>query len=109
LDRRGRKVAYFAVINDSGPAWNPARARRDQEKWAEHAAFIDAQADERFVIAVGPLSPTRALLIVDSTSELAVRSRLAEDPWMKMGILRVLSIDPWEVLVGKEVLAAKVR
>lgn len=100
-------MPYFAVTNESGPAWNPSRTRRDQEKWTEHAEFIDALAAERFFILVGPLSPTRSLLIVDSLNEQAVRARLAEDPWMKMGILRVLSIDPWEVLVGKEALTAK--
>jgi uncharacterized protein YciI len=101
-------MAYFAVINESGPTWNPSRARRAQENWTKHAAFIDALADEGFLLLVGPLSPTRALLIAESVSEEAVRARIALDPWMETGILRVRSFDPWEVLVGKELLAAKV-
>jgi hypothetical protein len=28
-----------------------------------------------------------------------VEARLGEDPWMAMGILRVASIEPWEVLL----------
>ena len=95
-------MAYFAVVNESGPAWNPSRSRRDQEKWTEHAAYIDALAVEGFFLLVGPLSPTKSLLVVQADSENAVATRLAEDPWRKMGILRVLSIEPWEVLVGKE-------
>jgi uncharacterized protein YciI len=98
-------MAYFVVTNEQGPAWQNSRSMRDQEKWAEHAEFIDALTDERFVILAGPLeggTSHRALLIVDSTSVQVVRSRFAEDPWMRMGILRILTIEPWEVLVGKE-------
>ncbi len=101
-------MTYFVVITEAGPAWNPSRARRDQEKWAEHAAFIDGLANEHFLLLVGPLSPTRALQVLDAPSESAVRARLATDPWMTMGVLRILSIDPWEVLVGKERLAGTI-
>ena len=102
-------MPYFAVVNESGPAWNPSRSRRDQEKWAEHAAYIDALASEGFFLLVGPLSPTKSLLIVKSDSEQAVKTRLAEDPWRTMGILRLLSIEPWEVLVGQERLVGQRR
>jgi uncharacterized protein YciI len=101
-------MALFVVINESGPAWDLTRSRRDQEKWAEHAAFIDSLAEERFALLVGPLSPTRSLGVIDSVREEAARARLAEDPWMKMGMLRVHSIEPWEVLVGKEILTGPV-
>jgi len=100
-------MAYFAVVNESGPAWNPSRSRRDQEKWTEHAAYIDALAEEGFFLLVGPLSPTKSLLIINADSERAAATRLEEDPWRKMGILRVLSIEPWEVLVGKERLMSQ--
>jgi len=95
-------MAYFAVINDGGPAWDPARSRRNQEKWAEHATYIDSLAEKGFFLLVGPLSPTKSLLIVAAASDREVRDRLAEDPWRKLGILRLLSVEPWEVLVGKE-------
>jgi uncharacterized protein YciI len=100
-------MAYFAVVMDAGSAWNPSRTRRDQEKWTEHAEFIEALAAEHFLLIVGPLSPTRALQILRAPSETAVRERLADDPWMKMGVLRILSIDPWEVLVGEKRLSAE--
>ncbi len=99
-------MPYFAVINEAGPAWNPSRQRRDQDEWKEHAQFIDALAEEHFLLLVGPLSPTRALQILEAESEHAVRARLAQDPWMTKGTLRILSIDPWEVLVGKERLTS---
>jgi len=33
--------------------------------------------------------------------EVVLRKRLAEDPWMRTGVLRTLEIYPWEVLLGK--------
>ncbi len=99
-------MTYFVVINDSGPGWDPSRLRRDQDGWAEHAAYVDGLASEGFFLLVGPLSPTRSLLIVAADSETVARARLAEDPWRRRGTLRLVSIEPWEVLVGKERLAA---
>ena len=98
-------MAYFVVVNESGPAWNPSRSRREQEKWTEHAAYIDSLASEGFFLLVGPLSSTKSLLIVEADSEEAVRARLGEDPWRKIGILRLRSLEPWEVLVGQERLS----
>jgi uncharacterized protein YciI len=71
-------MPYFAAVNESGPAWNPSHSRRDREKWAEHAAYIDALASEGPFLLVGPLSPTKTLLIVKSDSEWTVKTRLAE-------------------------------
>jgi uncharacterized protein YciI len=100
-------MPYFVVTTEAGPAWNPARPRRDQDHWKEHAAFIDGLAEAGFTVAVGPLAPTRALQIIEAHDEAEVRARLAKDPWMQDGTLRILSLDPWEVLVGKERLAPK--
>jgi uncharacterized protein len=99
------KMVYFVVINEQGPNWIPSRSMRDQEKWTEHAAFVNALAEEGFIMFAGPLGGSsihRALLIADAESESAVRTRFAEDPWMQMGLLRVASVEPWEVLVGPE-------
>lgn len=102
-------MTHFVVTTEAGPAWDPARPRREQEGWREHAAFIDTLVDTGFLFLVGPLSPTRALQVVVAPDEVAVRRRLAEDPWIKTGTLRLLSIDPWEILVGKERLAGRSR
>jgi uncharacterized protein YciI len=102
-------MASFVVTTEAGPAWDPARPRREQDQWKAHAEFIDAQAAAGFILLVGPLSPTRALQVIEARNEAEVRSRLAEDPWMKTGMLRVLSLDPWEVLVGKERLVGPAR
>jgi hypothetical protein len=77
---------------------------RDQKGWPEHAVFVDALADERFVILGGPLGnyrKHRAMLILDAPNEETLRKRLAEDPWMLDGVLRTIEIYSWEILLGK--------
>src|SRR2546428_13046168 len=77
---------------------------RDQKGWPEHAVFMDALADEHFVKLGGPLGnyrKHRAMLILDAPNGEILRKRLAEDPWMRDGVLRTIEIYPWEILLGK--------
>lgn len=92
---------YFAVTREHGAAWDDARSLREQDGWAEHAAFMDALADETFVVLGGPVGDgAKTLLLVDAESEDAVRARLAADPWTPMGLLRIASIERWEILLA---------
>jgi uncharacterized protein YciI len=96
----------FAVIHEHGPAWDGSRTLREQDGWDAHAAFMDALADEGFVVLGGPLGDRRALmvdralLIVDAESEAEVRTRLGVDPWKPMKLLEVASVEPWVILLG---------
>lgn len=97
-------MPYFVVINEQGPGWDNKHPMREQKGWNEHAAFMDALESERFVVLGGPLrnySKHRAMLIVNAFDEKAVRERLAEDPWMRTGVLRTIEFYPWEILLGK--------
>jgi uncharacterized protein YciI len=90
---------YYLVRQARGPAWDPARARRDQDGWDEHAAFIDALTEEGVVILGGPLGEDTnqdVLLLVDVESDAAIRTRLADDPWMD-GVLTIQSVEPWTI------------
>jgi uncharacterized protein YciI len=102
-------VSLFAVVREAGPAWETGGIFQ-QPSVSEHAAFMNALADEGFVRFGGPLAGTeeghvRVLLIVDAESEAAIRRRLADDPWAATGQLRSVSIEPWKILVGAERLA----
>jgi uncharacterized protein YciI len=93
----------FAVTRGSGLAWASSRPLREQDGWTEHAAFMDALADEGFALLGGPLGGGeghRALLIVDADSEDEVHARLADDPWTTTPVLKTLAVEPWEVLIG---------
>ncbi|MGA8711225.1 MAG: YciI family protein [Thermoplasmata archaeon] len=102
-------MPYFVVLNEQGPAWVPSRPMRDQERWNEHAAYVNALVREGFVVMAGPVgdgSVHRALLIINAVSEAAIRARFEEDPWIQAGILLTAGIDPWEILASDDRLDA---
>ena len=96
-------MAFFVVINEQGPGWDPKRVMREQKGWTEHAKFMDALETEHFVVLGGPLkySKHRAMLVVNASEEHELRRSLADDPWMRTGVLRTIEIYPWEILLGK--------
>lgn len=97
-------MPYFVVVNEQGPSWHDGRPMREQAGWAEHASFMNELTEKRFVVLGGPLkggARHRAMLIVDAPDERTARRRLAEDPWMRSGLLRHLTIEPWEPLLGE--------
>jgi uncharacterized protein YciI len=96
---------YFLVERAKGPAWDHSKPRREQAGWDAHAAFMDALAEEGFVVLGGPIGEgdgDNALMIVDAESEASVRARLAEDPWQE-DMLVTETVRPWSVWVRAEV------
>lgn len=90
----------FAVTRTRGKAWNSAKPMNSQEQWPEHATFMDDLASNRFVILGGPLGDKGdVLLVVDAADEGEIRSTLARDPWSKLGLLELQSIQLWTVLL----------
>jgi hypothetical protein len=93
----------FVVFRSRGEAWNPSLPMREQAGWAEHARFMNDLAREGFVILGGPLGDgEQTLLILATSSENAVRARLAEDPWSSMRLLRIESVQPWNILLAHD-------
>jgi uncharacterized protein YciI len=98
-------MQHFAVILERGPAWDWSLPMRRQAEWEAHAAFMDALADEGFIVAGGPLGgendAARVLHIVAALDASAIEMRLAQDPWAPMHLLKTVSIEPWTVLLGR--------
>jgi uncharacterized protein YciI len=97
-------VTAFAVEREAGRGWT-AGGIFDQPAVNEHATFMNALADEGFVLFGGPLAGSedgrvRVLLIVEAKSEVEIRRRLADDPWVRTEQLVTTSIEPWNVIVG---------
>src|SRR5207302_366946 len=68
--------------------------------WDEHAAFMDGLAGEGFIVLGGPLGDGSSFLhVVDAATEQEITARFAADPWTPMELLRILSIEPWEILL----------
>jgi uncharacterized protein YciI len=90
---------YFLVKHAPGTRWDPSRPRREQDRWDEHAAFMDALTDEGVIVLGGPVGEgdgDYALLVVNLQDEAEIRARLAEDPWAD-GTLVIASVEPWSV------------
>ena len=90
---------YFLVERGKGPAWDHDRGRREQDGWEDHAAFMDALAEEGFIVLGGPIGVgdgENTLLIIDAQDEETLRARLADDPWPQ-DLLTIESIRPWSV------------
>ena len=97
-------MPIFVVINEQGPGWEDKRPMREQRDWTEHAAFMDALEEEGIVVLGGPLGnyhKHRAMLILRGSNEQDVRKRLAEDIWIRTGVLRSIEFYPWEILLGR--------
>lgn len=98
-------MAYYVVIFDQGPAWIDSLPMRQQQDWAGHATFMNALAEDGFVVLGGPIGDGarhRARLIVRSDNEEDIRDRMADDPWGQLGLLAMESIEEWDVLLSNE-------
>jgi uncharacterized protein YciI len=95
---------YFLVENAKGPAWDHSVARREQEGWDEHAAFMDGLTEGGFIVLGGPIGDgdgENTLLVIEADDEATVRARLGEDPWSG-SVLAIDSVRPWSVWLRAE-------
>src|SRR5215208_7820345 len=104
-------MSYFAVIREAGSTWTDGRGITEQPAVSDHAAFMNALAEEGFVLFAGPLAGSeqgrvRVLLIADAEDEAEIHRRLADDPWVPTEQLLTVSIEPWNIFVGLERLAS---
>jgi uncharacterized protein YciI len=99
--------SLFAVMREGGARWEHARPPHEQDAWDQHLAFMGALAESRFVVLGGWLADApRTLLVVDAHDEADVRRRFEDDPYTAMEMLTITSVEPWELLLGRELLAA---
>jgi uncharacterized protein YciI len=91
----------FAVIRSRGPAWDDALPIEDQVEWPAHAAFMNGLVDQQFIAVGGPLEGTPdVLLVVRATDAAEIAERLAADPWVRNGLLRLKEVWPWWIRLG---------
>jgi uncharacterized protein YciI len=94
----------FIVTFSPGPNRDSSKGTREQPFWDEHAAFIDDLVDQAFIFMGGPLVdetglPCGAVLIVNADDENEVRERLKNDPWFERGILKLDSVNRWQIFI----------
>jgi len=90
----------FLAISSAGPNRDFSKGTREQPLWNEHAAFIDQLVAEGFIFMGGPLvDEGGAMLIVNADDENEVREKLENDPWMKHGVLELVSVKRWQIFI----------
>ena len=107
-------MSYFAVIREAGPAWTDGKSTFDQPAVNNHTEFMNALGNQGLVLFAGPLAGSehgriRVLLIIDAADEAEIHRRLADDPWALPQRLVTVSIEPWNIFLGAERLAAAQR
>ncbi|NJO36016.1 MAG: hypothetical protein HC869_26030 [Rhodospirillales bacterium] len=91
----------FAVTRIRGAAWDQTLPMEAQACWREHADFMNALHEDGFVILGGPLTGTsEILLVIRADRSDDVRTKLAADPWSKIGLLTIARIESWELRLG---------
>jgi uncharacterized protein YciI len=90
---------FFAVRLEHAGPWDFSKVLREQQGWDEHAAFMEGLVEQGFIVLGGPLAEPEILHAIRARDEQEVRARLAEDNWARNGMLRVVSIEPWTILL----------
>ena len=91
----------FAVIRTRGPRWNHEQPLEGQKDWRAHADFMNGLVADGFMLLGGPLEGTQdVLLIVRAANEADIEARLAMDCWSVSGLLRKVTIRPWQLRLG---------
>ena len=97
------RMAYFLVRFGHGPQWNPSLARREQERWVEHAQFMDDRAARGMVALAGPVGDDvdtgDALVVVNATDASSAAAIFDDDPWHN-AILSIRHIELWTFWLG---------
>jgi len=104
-------MSLYAVSREAGPSWVDGMGAFDQPAVDDHAAFMNALADEGLVLFAGPVAGSeqariRLLLVAEAESEADIRRRLADDPWERTRQVVTTSIEPWTLIIGENRLGA---
>jgi hypothetical protein len=89
-------VLFHVLIRQSGPEFESGEPLEAQSGWREHAEYMDALVEERFVLLGGPIGGGRVVHVVAAPSEDDLRATFARDPWSGSHLV-LESVDPWEI------------
>ena len=94
-------MPHFLVRQARGPAWDPARPRREQAGWEEHVEFVDRLTEQGRIVLGGPLDDVDGeyvMLVVVASDEEDARHIFDGDPW-RDGVLRIDRVERWNLWV----------
>jgi uncharacterized protein YciI len=92
---------FLVIVRRSGPQWDRSKPLEQQSGWTDHAAFMDALVDDRFIVLGGPLADEeRVAHAIEAESEEEIRATLARDPWSGTHLV-IDTIDPWTIRLAR--------
>jgi len=97
-----QRSATFIIVLERGERWDTSRPMRQQEQWEEQLAFLEALSDDGLILGGGPLGEEekRFLLVIAAENQRAIETRLADAPWVRLGMWSASSVERWEILLG---------
>src|SRR5262249_29401778 len=94
-------MSYFAVRRHTCASCSDPLPMHRPPLWTEHAPFMNGLAARGFIVLGGPVGHNNeSLHIVQSDSASTILATLAEDPWEPAGLLRTVSVEPWNIVLG---------
>lgn len=92
-------VSTFIVTFEPAQNWKHRSHVWEQPLWREHAAFVNRlHADGLFYMG-GPVADgSRTMVILEGAQEI-IRDRVLQDPWIEGDVVRLASMEPWNVLM----------
>ena len=81
--------------------WDNSKEAQEHEGFADHAAYMGRLEAEGFVAMAGLMLESSEVLFVffaDSADE--VRAKLAQDPWQKSGLARLVRLEETMFRIG---------
>jgi uncharacterized protein YciI len=90
----------FVITLVEGQGWDASKSMRSQHQWNEHAALMDQLADDGIILLGGPLDDeSRVMLVMQAADENEIRSIFADDPWIRLRVREIGSIQRWTILL----------
>lgn len=91
----------FVGIVERTAKWDNAKEAHEHEGFADHAAYMDGLTKEGFIAMAGlMLASSEVLFVFLADSEADVRAKMAQDPWQKSGMARLVRLEEAMFRIG---------
>ena len=91
----------FVGIVERTAKWDKGKEAHEHEGFADHAAYMDGLTAAGFIAMAGlMLASSEVLFVFLADSEEEVRAKMAQDPWQKSGLARLVRLEEAMFRIG---------
>jgi uncharacterized protein len=95
------KAVRVVVRWRAGPAWTSGPPE-EQDRWEEHAAFIDRLIERGIFVMGGPFADySGSHTLLENVSEEEARELVLQDPFVENGVFELEDVRAWNVYVDQ--------